>query len=44
LRDPRHWLGLVITLAAMWFALRGVALEAVWAEFPLRMGEFVRSW
>jgi uncharacterized protein (TIRG00374 family) len=42
-RDPKLWLGLIITLAAMWLALRGVALDAVWAEFrradlPLLLG------
>ena len=33
LRDPRVWLGLVITVAAMWFALRDVDLRLVWVEF-----------
>jgi uncharacterized protein (TIRG00374 family) len=33
MRDPKLWLGLLVTLVAMGFALRGVAFDAVWAEF-----------
>ena len=33
LRDPRVWLGLFVTVVAMWFALRGVDLSLVLAEF-----------
>jgi len=33
LRDPRVWLGLAITAAALWLALRGVDFRAVIAEF-----------
>jgi uncharacterized protein (TIRG00374 family) len=33
LRDPRIWLGLVITAVAVWFALRDVDARALIAEF-----------
>lgn len=33
LRDPRIWLGLFVTVAAVWFALRDVDARALVAEF-----------
>lgn len=33
LRDPKVWLGIVITIVAMWFAMRDVDLGLVLAEF-----------
>ena len=32
-RDPRVWLGLAITVVAVWIALRDVDFRAVWAVF-----------